>query len=101
MAFKSQAFDVLMSSRGRGGLMLYADAADTLTTIKGANYFNEPEVRAAIAGQRDNVGGTAANNPVACLVIASNGMEIIPLVMADNGNVALRGAPNAADFLIT
>ena len=89
MAFKPKNAGYHVDTRGVAGFMSYNDQGDNLSTIKGANYFNHNDVRGFILKQRED-NGTAANNPIRCQIIASDGMEVVALVLADNGNVSIR-----------
>ena len=98
MAFKNNRMSYFVSTRGSSGLMVYTDAAETLAAIKAANYFNNSDVRSFILKQRDDA-GTANNNPVPCLVVGSDGSEVVPLILnSSNGNVSVH---TGANFLIT
>ena len=95
MAYQSNRFEVHVGSRGTGALIVYDgqgptsgdNAGDTLAAIKGGGFFNQPEVRAAIIGQRK---GDASTGVTAILHGRGAGqMEVVRLLCSDAGVVSV------------
>ena len=131
MAFKSENFCPHAASRGSGGYFSYVDGVDTLSTIKGANYFStRPNagtrdrdldsdwrlVGAFIEQQRAKVynadgsvdAARTRQQPVMGLIVCrpgtatDGGAEWVPFVLDEtNGNVTVLAGSGAANYLIT
>ena len=110
MAFVNANWQPSVSQRGGPALSFYYHESDNLTTIKGANYFNDNDVRSFIRQQRNR--RNASGNPVNAAELGRSGIpvliqsaaasgggqEIVSLVMDEsNGNVtSIRTGPLAA-----
>ena len=87
MAYNSHLMDYHTGTRGSGGIAVYNGIGngDNLSTIKGANFFDDNSVRSFI--QRQGQGSPAS---VICKIVGTDGLEDVMLrINAANGQVII------------